>query len=316
MAFRPRQLHYFITVANDGQLTRAAKKLGVAQPALSQAISLLEAEIGLRLFDRSARGVTLTAAGEVFLPKAIAAVESEQEVERVARTLSSKAAAQLTVGFIGPPPLISAPELFDAFTERYPNVELAWADLPFPRGSTRSWIDGVDVAFCHPPREEAGIASQVVRQEPRSVVMRDSHPLATQAELTVDQVLGETFIRYHPDVQASWAAFHSLDNHRGGPPAALTKASTATSLQMLSAMSTTRAITTVPACDAEVARKVASGLVAVPLRDAEPSVLSLTWLRRGQSQAVEGLARVADEMLTAVLDAGLEANVNDSATGG
>src|SRR6476646_12004519 len=76
MPFRPGQLLYFVTVAEEGQVTRAARKLEIAQPALSQAIAQLEGELGLQLLERHARGGTLTAAGEICLPKARAAVDS------------------------------------------------------------------------------------------------------------------------------------------------------------------------------------------------------------------------------------------------
>src|SRR6476469_6650933 len=98
MPFRPGQLLYFVTVAEEGQVTRAARKLAIAQ---------LEGELGLQLLERHARGVTLTAAGEIFLPKARAAVDSEREVEQAGRSLSRVTDGTLDVGFVGPPPTIS-----------------------------------------------------------------------------------------------------------------------------------------------------------------------------------------------------------------
>ena len=70
MPLRLEQLRYFVTVAEEGQMTRAARKLHLAQPALSQAIAQLESELGIDLLVRHARGVTLTPAGETFVPKA------------------------------------------------------------------------------------------------------------------------------------------------------------------------------------------------------------------------------------------------------
>jgi len=88
MAFNRDHLRYFVAVADEGQITQAARRLFMAQPALSQAISQLESELGLRLLDRHPRGVTLTDAGEAFLEKARAAVDSEIEVRRTAETLA------------------------------------------------------------------------------------------------------------------------------------------------------------------------------------------------------------------------------------
>jgi DNA-binding transcriptional LysR family regulator len=85
--FRRGQLHYFVVVAEEEQITRAAAKLHIAQPALSHAIAQLESELGVELFERHPRGMTLTTAGEVFLPKARAVVARAQEAALMARRL-------------------------------------------------------------------------------------------------------------------------------------------------------------------------------------------------------------------------------------
>jgi DNA-binding transcriptional LysR family regulator len=299
MPFRPGQLRYFVTVADEGQVTRAARKLEIAQPALSQAIAQLEAELGLQLLERHARGVTLTAAGEVFLPKARAAVESERDVEWAGQSLSRITEGTLDVGFVGPPPTINSPELFDAFARAYPEIEIAFRDLPFPRGTTSSWLGTADVAFCHRPAAEPGIGMQAVRPEPRAVVAHKDHPLAGRPEVSVEEVLDETFISYHPEVQPKWSGFHSLDDHRGGPPRSTTTDHAATSLQMLGIMSTQRAITTVPACDAQVAQRVLPDLVCIPLRHADPAVLSLVWSEDHSPPLVHALVATACDLAPA-----------------
>jgi LysR family hca operon transcriptional activator len=296
MPFRPGQLLYFVTVAEEGQVTRAARRLKIAQPAVSQAIAQLERELGLQLLERHARGVTLTAAGEVFLPKARAAVDSERDVESAGRSLSRVAGGTLDVGFVGPPPTMNCPELFAAFARAYPEIEISFHDLPFPRGATSAWLGAVDVAFCHPPAVEPGIGMQAVRREPRAVVARRDHQLAERTEVSVAEVLDEIFISYHPRVQARWSGFHSLDDHRGGPPRSMTADHAATSLEMLGIMAKQRAITTVPACDAKVAQLVLPDIVSVPLPDADPAVLSLVWVEDNSLPLVHALVSTANEL--------------------
>ena len=258
-------------------MTRAAAKLHIAQPALSQAIAQLEARLGVQLLERHARGVRLTPAGERFLTKARAAVEAAAEADLTAQAFARAASGKIEVGYIGPPPEFKVPEAFVQFAAQHPEVEISGHDLPFPRGSTSSWLEDVDLALCHPPQTDPEMHFRPLRAEPRTVVAAKHHPLAERTELLVEEVLEETFISYHPDVQPGWAGFHSLDDHRGAPPANLTRDHVASPPEMLSAMASRRAITTVPASDAEIIMRVLRGLVAIPLADAEPFTLAIVW---------------------------------------
>ena len=293
MSLKTDQLRYFVTVAEEGQITRAAKRLYIAQPALSQAISQLESDLDLTLLERHPRGVRLTPAGETFLEKARAVVDSEDEVRRTADSLARAAHGVLEIGFIGPPPPMVAPDLFRAFAAAHPEAEVCFRDLPFPRGATRTWLEPVDVAFCHPPSPEPGVQVHAVRREPRTVVAHRSHPLAGARELEVAQVLEDTFISYHPDVQPEWAGFHSLDDHRGRPPRAVTEHHAATALQILGMLGTPGSITTLPRTDAELVGHVLPEMVAVPLTDAAPATISLVWHAREPHPLIAALVDVA-----------------------
>jgi DNA-binding transcriptional LysR family regulator len=292
MPLRLEQLRYLVTVAEEGQMTRAARKLHLAQPALSQAIAQLESELGIDLLVRHSRGVTLTPAGESFLPKARLALKAANEAAMTAQTLARSAACMVEIGFIGPPPAINAPELFARFTEDHPDAHVSFRELAFPSGPTGPWLADVDVAFCHPPLLEPQLLVQAVRREPRAVVMPETHPLATREELSARDVLDEVFIGYHPTVQPLWAGFHSLDDIRGGP-AALTDERALTVPEMLALMASRRAIAVIPRSDARIVEKVLRGVVAVPLHDAEPAVLSLVWRRDSNNPLVRELVAAA-----------------------
>jgi len=271
------QLRYFLTVAEEGQITRAAVKLHIAQPALSHAIATLESELGVQLLERHARGVTLTSAGEALLPKARVAVRSEREFEEAANSLARASNGMLEVGFIGPPPPMTTPQLFDAFAEDHPHAEMSFRDLPFPNGATAAWLEQVDVAFCHCPRIEPGIGTQIVRSEPRAALVHRTHRLSERSELNAADVLEDTFVSFDPQVQPEWSGFHNLDDCRGGPPRATTLDRAARTLQMLGAVVSARGITTAPLCDAQLAQQATPELVALPIEDASPAQLSLVW---------------------------------------
>jgi DNA-binding transcriptional LysR family regulator len=153
----------------------------------------------------------------------------------------------------------------------------------------------VDVAVCQPPAHEDGIRARTLRTEPRALVAPASNPLAALAEAGAAQVLDETFISYHPDVQQDWAGVHSLDDHRGGPPAATTDDRVASSLEMLGVLATTEAVTALPLTDARIVCRALPQLVAIPLSDAAPATVSLVWATEHAHPLVGVLAELADQ---------------------
>jgi DNA-binding transcriptional LysR family regulator len=295
MEFKRGQLRNFVTVAEDGQMTRAARKLHLAQPALSHSISQLESELGIVLLERHARGVRLTGAGQAFLPKARAVIAAADEALRTAQSLARATSGQMEVGYVGPPPLVNAPELFRAFADVHPEASVSYREIPFPYTSTNAWLEDVDVAFAHSPASEPGVCLQAIRTEPRAIVAPDTHPLANRAELSVSDVVDEVFLAYDRGVQPAWAAFHTLDDHRGAP-ARLTADQARTPPEMLTMMASRRAIAAVPLSDARVIESVLRGVVAIPLADADPAVLSIAWRERDHNPIVQALTLLAVQL--------------------
>jgi len=169
------------------------------------------------------------------------------------------------LAFVGPPPAIARPELFAALEKEHPNAQVFFRELAFPHGTTRAWLAGVDVAISHSPIPEDGVGVQPLREEPRTLVMHRGHPLARRQELAAADALDECFVSYHPDVQPGWAAFHSLDDCRGGPPRQQSADHALTPLEMLGIVSTSHAITSAPYEDARLAEVTLTQIAAVPL---------------------------------------------------
>jgi DNA-binding transcriptional LysR family regulator len=275
MPFKRNHLRYFVTVAEERQMTRAAAKLQIAQPALSHAIAGLESELGFQVFERHARGVTLTAAGETFLEKARQVIAAETDAADAGQSLARAAQGTIEFGFVGSPPGLDSPGPLEVFAETYPEIDVRYRELPFPSVPTSSWLSEVDVAVCHLPPTDPDVWAKALRHEPRAVLAPKRHPLARRAELTVAEVLDETFIGFHPSIEPAWAGFWSLDDHRGGSPRRVTADRAVSVQEILASLAVRRAVTTVPASVARVIPNLLTGVVAIPLRDAEPSSIML-----------------------------------------
>lgn len=273
--FRRGQLDYFVAVVEEGQFTRAASRLHVAQPALSKAIAQLETDLGVKLLERHARGVTLTAAGERFYEKARAAVAASSDAMQTAESLTRVQEGVIEFGFIGAPPGLDSPEPLEAFKQAHPQIDIRYRELQFPSASTASWLTEVDLAVCHVPPPDPGVWTQPLRREPRVVLAPSRHPLAARRELCLEEVLDESFISMHPSVEPGWAGFWSLDDHRGGPPCSSTADHAASPQEVLAALAVRDAITTVPASVGAILSNVLSGVVAVALTDAAPAAIML-----------------------------------------
>jgi DNA-binding transcriptional LysR family regulator len=293
MNFKRGHLLYFVTVADEGQITRAARKLNLAQPALSQAIAQLEADLGFKLLERHARGVTLTRAGEAFLVNARAAVSAWSDAAATAQSMARVRRGTIEFGFVGVPPGLDSPELLELFSRAYPEIDVRYRELSFPSALTSSWLGEVDMAVCHRPPLESDVWAQVLRSEPRVVLAPRRHPLAKSSELSVAELLDETFIGFHPMVEPVWAGFWSLDDHRGGAPRRLTADRAANPHEVLAALAVRRAITTVPASVAGLIPEVVPGVVAIPLRDAHPATIMLVGHEDRANPLVETLLEFA-----------------------
>jgi DNA-binding transcriptional LysR family regulator len=119
-----RQLHYLLAIADDGSFTRAAERLFVAQPSLSQQIKSLERELGGPLLERLPTGVRLTAAGKAFLPEARAAVAHADRARRNARSAMGLEAGELEVATVTSVAFGVLPAAFERWRERYPGTTI------------------------------------------------------------------------------------------------------------------------------------------------------------------------------------------------
>jgi DNA-binding transcriptional LysR family regulator len=189
-----RLIRYFVAVAEEGNVTRAAERLHMAQPPLSVAIRQLEQQLGVALLDRSSRQVRLTAAGEQLLERgrellahADAVVGDVQAVER--------SPSGLLRGGLSPAARFGlAPELLERCSTAAPGVMLHTRE-DTTGALLRDVRDGrLDLAVVFCPPAVAGLASAPVRDEPAVVHVRDDHRLASRPHVALDKLAGETFL--------------------------------------------------------------------------------------------------------------------------
>ena len=172
-----RHLRYFVAVAEELHFGRAAERLHLAQPPLSQQIKRLEEIVGHALFIRTSRSVRLTAAGEVLLERARRTLRHVQEDIEETRLVGRGEAGGLRVGIIGSLTLTPVPELFGLYRREYPRVHLLLQDS-YTSGVTSGLKRGtLDVGFLRDGGPEPGLHVEVIYREPFLAMLPKTHRL-------------------------------------------------------------------------------------------------------------------------------------------
>lgn len=198
-----RLLRYFIAVAETGHMTRAAERLGIGQPPLSQQIRVLETQLGVTLFDRLPRGMALTDAGQAFLGDAYDVVRKLDQAVDDVRRVAAGVKGRLSVGFTSSAALHPfVPTVIRAFRRDAPSVSLM-----LDESSTSELLDGLrdghlDVAFIRQPQGDIGqIVFVPVLEESMVLAVPSAHPLALtgragKAAVPMTSIAAEKLILY------------------------------------------------------------------------------------------------------------------------
>ena len=196
-----RQMRAFAIVAEELHFGRAAEKLGIAQPPLSQQIRRLEAKVGCRLFDRGTRRVELTEAGRALLATARRILlEATNGVEQ-ARRVGRGDAGVLDVGFPATVALAILPRVIRTFRERHPGIELRLSELPTMPQRDALRAGGLDVGFLREPEADSTLQMETVMMERFIAVLPAAHPLAaTRGAVHLPALAGDPFILFRRDI--------------------------------------------------------------------------------------------------------------------
>ncbi|HJV08005.1 MAG TPA: LysR substrate-binding domain-containing protein [Chromobacteriaceae bacterium] len=194
-----RHLRYFVAVAEELHFTRAAARLHIGQPPLSQQIQALEAELGVPLFCRHQRKVSLTEAGQHFLRRARKILADTQDAADEARRVARGELGELRVGFTSSLPLAPIlPAALHAYRHSYPDVTLTLREMFSSDQFLALQRQELDVGFVRfsglKPAEQ--IRVRELRRDRLLVVINQQHPLAHQPQLWLQQLRNERLICY------------------------------------------------------------------------------------------------------------------------
>lgn len=179
-----RQLECFQAVTRTGNFSRAAAKLGLSQPALSQAVRDLEEGLGARLFDRTTRRVELTEAGQIFRATALAGLDEIDRAVALVRDLASL--RRSLVRIVAPPPLLAATVLPRAMREvaaQHPGLEIRLEDLGTDRIVELLRAGRAEIGIGTFPPATEGLAITPMLRDRLAAFARADHPLAMRARL-------------------------------------------------------------------------------------------------------------------------------------
>jgi DNA-binding transcriptional LysR family regulator len=190
------QLGYFIEIARQRNFTRAAERLHMAQPALSQQMKNLEAELGTALLIRGRKETQLTAAGKAFLPRAEALLSQAEAAKAIVADVASLRGGRLVIAAI---PSVSAcllPEAIRQFSRLHRKVELQLIEDSSERVAASVESGLADVGFLQLPASKAAFETRTIITEPFVLLVAKSHALAKQKEVALKQLASESFIFY------------------------------------------------------------------------------------------------------------------------
>ena len=191
-----RHLRYFVTLAEELHFGRAAERLHIAQPPLSQQIRQLENELGFELFHRTKRKVELSEAGEVFLVEVQQIFRQLEQAIFLGRQISRGEIGKLVIGFVSSAAYNILPDFLLHFRHNNPNINLELHELT--TDEQLRWLQSgrVDVGFIRPPVDENTYESKIIFQESLIIALPENHLLANQEKVSLQSLKNESFILF------------------------------------------------------------------------------------------------------------------------
>jgi DNA-binding transcriptional LysR family regulator len=288
-----RHIEAFIAVAEELNFRRAAERLHIAQPPLSQQIKRLERDVGATLLHRTTRRVSLTPAGEAFLHEARRAVQAAQAAPRAAREAAAGRTGVVRLGFSGPTSYEALVLLTKLYREARPHVRLDVVGPVFGGELIeRLDRDEIDAGLVRLPVSGSQIAVREITRHPVAVALPADHPLAGRRHIDLLELRGQPVISYPTNRGAGTVTvIHSAFLAHGFSPNIVQEAPD------------THTIMSLVGAGAGIGFVIASashiklpGVVLVPVPDIPPIPLALAWHEDDTNPALLALVDLLDQV--------------------
>jgi DNA-binding transcriptional LysR family regulator len=287
-----RHLRYFVAVAEEENVSRAALKLHVSQPGISRQIRDLEDEIGFQLFERSAKAVRLTAAGKVFLTEAKEVLQRAEIAVKNAREVANGAGGEIHVGYAPSLTVRILPPTLRKFQEQFPGVRVALHDLSSEEMRTQLREGKLHLALTAQPQRKfaRGLSFQEIARYAMCVAVAPSHPLAKLKVVSRERVARESLAAFsrkdYPEYHEGLAELFTASARQ---PRITSEHDGVTSL--IPAVEAGREVALVLDC---LACMVGERLKLIPLNPAAPPVpVGALWLKDNESDLAKKFISLA-----------------------
>jgi DNA-binding transcriptional LysR family regulator len=288
------QLRSALTLAEELHFGRAAERLYLTQPALSQQIRSLERRLGVHLFTRTSRRVEMTPVGNALLPLVKNVVGATDELRNAAQHPSADN-DKLRLGLIDcAAPLAATRLVIAALTALHPGLELDFRVLDLVDQATALTAGTIDAAFVYLPVRDV-FHAQPLTTEPRVVCISSSDPLARRSPMRLADLADRPVVSLTPEASEAERRFWAVDPRPDGIPVRYTHHHVTRVESLLSAVSFDGAIAFLPAVAAELYPR--PDIRYLPVHDLAPCTFGAVWLAFGREPAnIAMLREVCDRM--------------------
>ncbi len=286
-----RHLRYFVAVAEELHFGRAAEKLFIAQPPLSQQIQQLERELGVMLFARTSRRVQLTPAGEVFLEEARRTLSGLERGADAARRAARGETGWLGIGFAASATYDLLPTVLHDFRAAYPEVQLSLRELNAAEQALALRDKSIHVGLARPAIEGANLVTHAVWEEPFLAALPAAHQRVGEREIKLASLASEPFVSFPEAPAPSYAqAVRIACEEAGFTPRVVQEVR-----EMQTAIGLVVAGIGITLLPASVSHLHRNGLVYLPLREPAPhTALAVVSRRDDPSPALANFLRTVE----------------------